>query len=289
MRIGAHISVSGGYDKALDYALSVGCECVQVFAKSPRQWRAAPLAEEAAANARRALAAHGDLPLFTHTAYLINLATADAEMREKSVAALADELVRGGMLGAAGVVSHVGAAPDEDRSAVAARVASAIVEAYERAGSARGSARLLLENTAGAGSTFGANVTELCNVVAATGLDAASLGVCIDTCHGFAYGMALDTAGGWTVLLDEIESSIGLARLGLIHANDCKFERGSKKDRHEWIGDGHVGEAGFRAMLCEPRLAGVCAVTEMPGEVPEKDAVNIGRLSALRSECAPSQ
>jgi deoxyribonuclease-4 len=289
MRFGAHISVSGGYGRALDYAMEVGCECAQIFAKSPRQWKGpAPDLEKAAAfvSARRE---RGFGPLFTHTAYLINPATPDPAMREKSIAALADELLRGALLGAAGVVTHIGSDPDGDPKAAARRVAEAVNQAFDLAGPAAASTRLLLENTAGAGRTFGSTFEELGACIDFSGLPAENLGVCLDTCHAFAFGMPLDTAQGWDEVVTGITGCCGTARLGLIHANDCMFERGSKRDRHAWIGDGHIGRPGFEAMVCVPQLDGVCACTEMPGEVPLKDAENIRRLKEMREACVASQ
>lgn len=288
MRIGAHVSVSGGYAKALDYGDSVGCECIQIFAKSPRQWRGSVLDPVAAAEFVALREARGFGPVFTHTAYLINPATSDPELREKSIVALADELVRGSLLGAAGVVTHIGNDPDGDPTAAAQRVGEAAVRAFELAGGDACRTRLLLENTAGAGRTFGSSFEELGACIEAADLPAERLGVCLDTCHAWAYGMPVDSEEGWREVVDGIGGCCGLGRLGLIHANDCLFERGSKRDRHAWIGDGHIGEAGFSAMVCVPELADICVVTEMPGDVPVKDAENIGRLKALRETCAAS-
>ncbi len=286
MLIGAHVSVSGGYPKALDYARSVGCECMQIFAKSPRQWRGASIDPSAAEEFAAARCASGFGPLFTHTSYLINLAATDPEMREKSIEALADELRRGSLLQAAGVVSHIGADSAGDPAAAVARIGSAIVESFDRAGADACQTRLLLENTAGAGTTFGSTFLEIASCIEAANLGPERLGVCLDTCHAFAYGYRVDTAQGWSEAVEEIAQTIGVDRLGLIHANDCKFGVGEKKDRHEWIGDGFIGSDGFAAMVCVPELAGVSVVTEMPGEVPEKDAVNVARLQALRDACA---
>ena len=289
MLFGAHISVSGGYDKAVDYAFEVGAECIQIFAKSPRQWRGPAIDATKAEHFRALCAQRGLGPVFTHTAYLINPATSDPVLREKSIVALADELVRGALLGAAGVVTHVGSDPDGDPALAARRVADAVVCAFDLAGPVAQSTRLLLENTAGAGRTFGSTFEELGAVIDATGLPADRLGVCLDTCHAFAFGMPLDTQKGWRDVVAGIEECCGVSRLGLIHANDCMFERGSKRDRHAWIGDGLIGYAGFEAMVCVPELDGVCACVEMPGEVPVKDAENIARLKKLRSVCAEAQ
>lgn len=289
MRIGAHVSVAGGYLSALEYSESVGAECVQIFAKSPRQWRSKPIDPEAAAAFRAAREECGFGPLFTHTAYLINPATSDPVLREKSIEALADELVRGNLLGAAGVVTHIGNDPDADPAAAAARVGEAAVRAFELAGGDACTTRLLLENTAGAGRTFGSDFVELGACLDAAGLPVERLGVCLDTCHAWAFGLPVDSEAGWLEVVQGIEGCCGMGRLGLIHANDCLFERGSKKDRHAWIGDGFIGTAGFSAMVCTPGLSDVCVVTEMPGEVPMKDAENIDRLKALRRQCAQSQ
>lgn len=286
MLFGAHISVAGGYLKALDYAQEVGCECAQIFAKSPRQWRGSAIDQAAAEAFALAREERGFGPLFTHTAYLINPATSNPELREKSIRALADELVRGSLLGATGVVTHIGNDPDGDPDAAAQRVGEACVRAFELAGGDSCTTRLLLENTAGAGRTFGSSFEELGACIRASGLAEDRVGVCLDTCHAWAFGMPVDTPDGWREVISGIAECCGLGRLGLIHANDCLFERGSRKDRHAWIGDGFIGSDGFAAMACVPELAGVCAVTEMPGEVPVKDSENLRRLSDLRSRCS---
>jgi deoxyribonuclease IV len=285
---GAHISVAGGYLPALDYAMEVGCECAQIFAKSPRQWRGPALDVEKCGAFVVARQDRGFGPLFTHTAYLINLATSNDELREKSIVALADELVRGAMLDATGVVTHIGNDPEGDADAAAARVGDSVVRAFELAGEHGQRTRLLLENTAGAGRTFGSNFDELGACLSASGQPPERLGVCLDTCHAFAYGMPLDTPEGWREVVAGVEGCCGVGRLGLIHGNDCLFERGSRRDRHAWIGDGFIGRNGFAAMVCVPELQDVCVCTEMPGEVPEKDAENIERLKELRALCGSS-
>ncbi|NTW27932.1 MAG: deoxyribonuclease IV [Coriobacteriia bacterium] len=282
MLIGAHVSVGGGYEKALDYAVEVGCECIQIFAKSPRQWNAQPINPLAAERFRSLRAERGFGPVFTHGAYLISLATSDPVHREKSIAALGDELLRGSALGAAGVVTHLGSDPDDDCAAAARRIGEAVNAAFELAGGDACNTRLLLENTSGAGHTFGSSFEQLADCIEASGLPSERLGVCLDTCHGFAFGMALDTADGWEQTLHTITNTCGIERLGLVHANDSMFERGSRRDRHAWIGQGFIGETGFSAMVHMAELRDTCACTEMPGQAPEKDIVNIARLKVLR-------
>ena len=286
MLFGAHLSVSAGYEATVDYALQVGCECMQVFAKSPRQWRAKPLDIEAAGRFASLREQAGLGPLFTHTAYLINLSTTDEVLRDKSVKALAEEITRGRLLDARGVVTHIGNAPDEDMDAAALRAAASVREAFELAGPSDSPTRLLLENTAGAGRTFGGSIEELGAVIDALGESRAHVGICLDTCHAHAYGIDLGSEAAWERVLSEIDERCGPEALDVIHANDCLFGRGEHKDRHAWIGDGFLGEEAFRALICTLGDRGVCAITEMPGDIPDKDIVNIERLKALREGCA---
>jgi len=183
-------------------------------------------------------------------------------------------------------VCHVGNDPAADPAAAARRVADSLLGAFELAGDAGSSARLLLENTAGAGRTFGSTFEQLGACIADAGLPSERLGVCLDTCHAFAFGMALDTPEAWRDVVDGIGTLCGDDRLGLIHANDCLFERGSRRDRHAWIGDGFIGTKGFQAMVCVPELASVPACVEMAGDVPIKDSANVERLKNLRDTCA---
>jgi deoxyribonuclease-4 len=284
MQFGAHVSVSKGYIEALDYAQSVGCECIQVFAKSPRQWSARAIDRDAASAFVAECRSREFGPVFTHTAYLINLGTEDPVLRERSIEALADELVRGAALGASGVVTHVGTDPLGDAGAAASRIGEAISSAYERAGDAAVEVRLLLENSAGSGRTFGVSVDELARCIAAVQNADLRLGVCIDTCHAFAAGIPVDAVQGWQGLVDALESSVGLSSLGLIHANDSQFPLGSRRDRHAWIGDGAIGEQGFRAMVARSDLRGVAVCVESSGSIPEKDVVNISRLKEMRDQ-----
>jgi deoxyribonuclease-4 len=288
--IGAHISVSGGYEKALHYVLSVGGECAQVFAKSPRQWRGPAIDPDAAARFADARKRVAFGPVYTHAAYLLNLATYDDVLWERSVAALADELARGAALQANGVVTHVGSDPLRDPDRAASRVAEAICRAFEGCAEQGLHARLLLENTAGTGNSFGSTFEQLGSVIGQTGLGCESLGMCLDTCHAQAFGIPIDSEGAWECLLDSADHELGLERLGVIHANDCMFGFGEHRDRHEWIGDGTIGLEGFSAMFAVigrvSELDDLCAITELAGDIPHKDEENLRRLNALRDAVA---
>jgi len=283
VRFGCHVRVAGGLVKAATYAAEVGCECIQIFAKSPRMWRGPAMDADVArefTDARRDL---GLTPLFVHTAYLINLGSADDTLWERSVTALADELARASILHADGLVTHIGTRCDEQTGVCADRVAEGVAEALRRSPAAP---RLLLENSAGAGSTFGGALGEightLCRLDA---LGAPRVDVCLDTCHAHAYGVDLSSTEAWTAAMDEFDATCGPGRLALLHANDAMSGLGSHRDRHAWIGDGEIGYAGFEAMVCEPRLEAVPVIMEMPGDAPYKDVENLRRLRQLRERC----
>ena len=278
MFVGAHVGVAGGYPQAVDYAVSVGCECMQIFCKSPRQWHARPLDPAVAAAFRNRLSERQMGPVLVHTAYLINLGSTDCALWSRSIEALADELGRARMLGASAVVTHVGTAFAKDVGASAARVAAAIDRAWDAARPGR--VRLLLENTAAAGSTFGDGADELGAILGRLSI-ADGVGVCLDTCHAHAAGWDLAVRGSWGRLVDSFEACCGMP-LEAVHANDCAFPAGAHRDRHAWIGDGTIGDRGFADVFADSRLAGVPVVTEMPGEVPYKDVENITRLKRLR-------
>lgn len=282
MRIGAHIHTGGGLVKAAAYARDTGCECVQIFAKSPQMWHGPRRDPEEAVAFVTAMRESGIGPVFTHASYLINAGSTDEDQVEKSRAALADELVRGAQVGAEGVVLHMGTAGGPDASTNAARVADSIAGAFRSAAAACEPPRLLLENAAGAGRSFGRDVGELCVALTACIARGVNAGLCVDTCHGFAAGWDLRDAPGWSRLCDELSACGALGAVALVHANDCKSGLGAHRDRHEWIGDGLIGAGGFLAMFRERRLEGVPVVCEMPGEPPEKDRENVARLRALR-------
>jgi deoxyribonuclease-4 len=286
MRIGAHVGVGKGWPQAADYASDVGCECIQLFTRSPRMWRTSPLDIEAVTEFQERLAVHEIGPVFAHTSYLINLGSHDEELYERSVDGLGVELSRALQAGIPFVVTHVGTDPTGDSNEAATRIAEACARAMAAA-SCGSDVTLLLENSSGSGHHYGGSMGELARLVALVReREVGPVGTCLDTCHAHAYGADVSTPEGWGVLLDELEEGCGRGSVGLLHANDAMFERGSKRDRHAWVGEGEIGVDGFRAMFAEPRLEGVPIVVEMPGEMPEKDRVNIERLKEMRAEAA---
>jgi deoxyribonuclease-4 len=286
VRIGAHIHTAGGLVKAASYAAITGCECVQVFAKSPQMWRGPERDPAEAAGFVSEMRALGIGPVFTHAAYLINAGSADDALWERSRMGLVDELCRAAQLHASGVVLHMGTAATGDLARDAERVAVMVSSALSEAAARCEAPKVLLENTAGAGRSFGRDVRELCATLEACRAMGADAGLCLDTCHGFAAGWDLRGPQGWSDLCDALTARGALETVDLIHANDCKGDLGEHRDRHAWIGDGLIGAQGFSAMFGEDRLAGVPVIVEMPGEPPRKDQENVARLRSLRDAVA---
>lgn len=286
MLIGAHVGVANGYPEALDYAVSVGCECVQVFGKNPRQWRAAPIDPGIAARFRARRDELGMGWVVTHSAYLINLGSEDDALWERSWIALADELIRAMAFGADAVVTHIGTNRSGDLETGASRVADGARQALQVADVP---VTLLLENTAGAGASFGNGPVEIGAVLALLDGDWHDrLGVCLDTCHAHAAGWDLASTTGLDSFVSGMESCCGASRIRTIHANDCLGETGSFRDRHAWVGDGTIGIEGFRALFEHPGLRGASVIVEMPGEIPLKDEENVRRLKELRAASSGS-
>jgi deoxyribonuclease-4 len=287
---GAHQSIAGGFAKAVERAVDTGCECLQVFTRNINQWKTTPIDPDEAAAFRRAVREAGLALVVAHDSYLINPASADPELRNKSIAALADELRRAELLGIPWVVAHPGAAGDQPLSKAVERAARGIAAALRTTkGLAAG---ILIETTAGQGSCLGASfaeigrMLELIDAVPGLGKRAA---VCLDTCHVFAAGYPLAPREALDETLAAFDEAIGLERLKLIHANDSKKPLGSRVDRHEAIGKGEIGRAAFQLIVNHPRLAGIPLILETPKEGPDgkptpaRDRSNLALLRRLRT------
>lgn len=267
MLIGAHVSSSGGLETGLVRGAAMSAEVIQIFTQSPRQWK--PYAwPPAVFEAYRAAQADQTaiVSTFSHATYLINLATSNEDIAERSVSCLIENLTSATILGAAGVVLHVGSHLGQGLEGVLANIAAslrgALDEATKRAGEP--CCPLLLENAAGAGGTVGRSFDELALIVAAASSDE-RLGVCLDTQHLFASGIIFDTAEHADDVVQEVERTVGLRRLALLHLNDSKVAFAANRDRHENLGEGEIGETAFSMLLGHPALATVPAVLEVPG------------------------
>lgn len=280
MRIGAHVSSAGGPLKSFARAAAIGAEAVQLFISAPQQWKAPNIQDEVIAQFNDAREAAG-LPFFFHGVYLINLASQDAALLNRSVDSLVQYLDWGSTLGAEGTIfhvgSHLGRGLDE---ACVAQIAGLLKAVLDRSATA---SKLILECNAGQGGCIGGTFTELGLLVREAGGDN-RLAVCIDTCHAFAMGYDLRTDEGARSAMDEFERELGFGRLAAVHANDSKQPLGGLRDRHENIGDGFIGLDGFAAVMRHPAFADVPFLLEVPGLSGNgPDIENVMRLKALRA------
>jgi deoxyribonuclease IV len=282
-RIGIHTSTAGALPNAARKALELGANCFQIFSGSPRTW-AAPEPDPARVQELAALLVKHDLrPLVIHANYLINLCSADAANRPKSITAFRGELRRAMAIGAEYVVIHPGSAKDHaSRDAAIAAFADGLAEASE--GMASQHLKILLENTAGHGNLLGGDLRDLAAIEAlAAGRTGFGIGYCLDTCHSFAAGYAVHTAKGLAAFVKEVEGMLGLERVPVIHANDSQGALGSHLDRHANIGEGYIGMEGFRRILNARALRDKAFVLETPIDNEGDDKRNVDALWSLIS------
>jgi len=289
--IGTHVKVGKGLtDGALASGLELGCEAIQVFVGNPRGW--AQSTGDPAEDARfRAACEDAGMRVFVHTPYLVNLGSPTAATYERSVALVAHNLRRAARIGAEGVVVHTGSYVDPSGpSDAAAQHEAALHQVREGllplldAIAEETAPWLLLEPTAGQGRSLCAGVDDLTAYLGALDLHPKA-GICLDTCHVFAAGAPLDEPGGATATVDRIVEIGGPGRLRLIHANDSMDIRGAHLDRHERIGEGHIGTGAFAELFAHPATEGVPFILETPGS---RDPGNpcLAILDQLRAEAA---
>lgn len=246
VKVGAHMSIAGGYYKAVDAAHSLGMDVVQLFTKNNNQWAAKPITENDCALFQKSLLASSVTRPLSHTSYLINLASPKEELWQKSIESMVTEWQRAEQLGLDGVVMHPGAFVESTPEAGLERIVNAIREIHAKVSPK--SAWLLLENTAGQGSCLGWSMEQLGWLLARTGADL-QVGVCLDTCHAHAAGYDLSTADGFKSLEKDAKKYHVLEAIRALHLNDSKRECGSRVDRHEHIGLGTIGREGFVRVL----------------------------------------
>jgi deoxyribonuclease-4 len=276
--IGAHMSIAGGYDKAVERAVRVRARALQIFTKNTSQWKGKPLVPDASGAFRAAWEGSGVVSVTAHDSYLINLASPDRFLRERSIRALADELSRCEALGVSQLVTHPGAHMGGGVASGCDRVADSLDRA--RAIAPSPGVTVLLETTAGQGSTLGRTFEELHRIRARVRRPDL-LAFCFDTCHVHAAGYDLVTERGWEETFEQFDEALGVENLRAFHFNDSKRERGSRVDRHEHIGKGHLGTAPFARILLDPRFRNVPKLLETP---KGKDGVVMDRrnLALLR-------
>jgi deoxyribonuclease-4 len=279
MLIGAHVSTAGGLVEAHGRGVERGCEAIQVFNQSPRQWRPTRWKPDDVAEFLELMKDGPIRSVTIHAVYLINPATKDREMRKKSAASLIHALRMGDEIGADGVVVHPGSTVGEPRDEALPRVG----EMVEHALAESDSCRLLLENTAGAGNTLGRSFQELRELIDLAG-GGKRIGVCLDSCHMLASGFDIRTADKLTEIVDRCVKIVGLRRVRCLHMNDSQTPLASNRDRHAPPGDGEIGPRGCAAFLSEPRFEKLPALFEGPGvEGGAAGKVDIDKMRRLRA------
>jgi deoxyribonuclease-4 len=291
VRIGAHVSVAGGLERAVGNARAVACESLQVFVSNARGWAPPPVDPAADERFRGDLEVAGLGPLFVHAPYLVNFASASPVTRERSREVVAATLAKAAAIGAAGVVVHAGAALASGRSAGLASTREALlpladaITAPGTSGAGPGVAvagpDLVLELTAGTRGSLASRFDEMAELLAACDHHP-RLKVGIDTCHAQAAGYDLGDPAGATKALDELFATLG-DRVVLVHANDSRDPVGAGRDRHCPIGTGTIGDQGFAAILAHPGLAALPVITETTGD-PDQMATDLSRLKRLRPD-----
>ena len=280
MILGAHMSIAGGVQRALERGLAIRCRAVQIFTRNQLQWVAPPLTDEEVERFRALTPRLRSV--FAHTSYLLNLASPQAELFRRSTAGLAEELKRCRLLGIELLVMHPGAHMGRGIGAGIRRLVGGLHQAYAAADAPE--VTLALETTSGRGTLLGRRFEELRDI-----LDAASArqdfraGVCLDTCHVFAAGYELRTRQGYRQTMAAFDRVVGLGSLRAVHLNDSAGAFASGVDRHAHIGAGAIGKDGFRLLVRDPRLRGLPGVLETPkGAELREDVENLATLRGLR-------
>ncbi len=279
MRIGAHISISGGVYRAIERAEAVGCEAVQIFSGNPRGWKVRALADEEVLKFKELCREKEIHPVVVHTPYLINLSSPDDNIYRKSLAAFRQDLNRAVLLGADMFVTHVGYHRGEGTERGIARMAEALYESLSSA--PRTGTKVLLENTASAGSSLGHKFEYIAEIMERSKVGD-RLYLCLDTCHAFVSGYDISRKLGLDKTLAKIDRLIGLDRLPMVHFNDSKYGLGSGRDRHNHIGEGMIGLAGMKRIARHPSLREKTFILETPKKSVEDDPRNIALLKSFR-------
>ncbi len=276
MKFGAHVSIAGGIDKAPLRAHELGCECFQIFSRSPRGGKPPELKDGMVESFFDECAKYNITEYYIHTPYYINLSSEKEDLRNSSIAIIKEELERGSMLGAKYIMTHLGSSKGINRK----QAVNMIIEGLKKIiDNTSFSTQLLLENTAGQGATMGDSFEELAEIL--DGVRGSSIGICIDTAHLFAAGYDIRTKEKFKETLRILSSTIGIEKIKLFHGNDSKVGLGERKDRHEHIGKGKIGIEGFKNIIKNPHFKNINMIVETP---PEKVGEDIKALKILRDK-----
>ncbi len=273
-KVGAHVSAAVSLDLAFDRASSIGAEMIQIFISPPQRWLKTKHSPEEIEAYRKKATESGIGPNFIHGTYLVNLATAKPEHLQKSIDWLIYAMNLGRELGVEGVIFHTGSHGGVGFEKVVDQIAKSLITILNscvtgsrvKHGMTKEDSKipfLILENSAGAGGSIGSKFSELGAIIKK--VNNLRLKICLDTCHLYAAGYDIKTPMGLKTTLEEFEQEIGLKNLAAIHANDCKFDLGSGRDRHENIGEGFLGTEGFTNLINYPALKDIPFILEVPG------------------------
>ncbi|MBN1956960.1 MAG: deoxyribonuclease IV [Desulfuromonadales bacterium] len=275
--LGAHVSVAGGIEKAISRGEAIGCTAIQIFTRNASRWESKPLDPGATVKFRQAFSHSSISYIAAHDSYLINLASPDESLRNRSIAAFIDEMERCHALGIKDLVMHPGAHTGAGVSQGIKTLAASFQSIFQQSPA---DVRVLLENTAGQGTSLGSTFEELAEIMSRLGVG--SLACCVDTCHVFAAGYDLSSYNGYCKMMDEFERLIGTEHIALFHLNDSKRACGSHVDRHEHVGKGYIGRSGFKALMQDQRFRRTPKIIETPGgDQHQHDLENLALLRAL--------
>ncbi len=278
MRVGVHTSIAGGVEKAALRAKKIGCDTFQMFSANPRGWKTLDPAPEECQRFREARAAYGLSPVAVHDNYLINLASADRLIRERSVKAFRSEIERALALGVDYLVAHPGSAKGGTTDQAMRTFVDSMLQATK--GVRLNGLMILVENTAGQGSALGRTFEQLAEIIAGASRKL-PVGACIDTAHCFQAGYPIHTKAGLLDTLCQLDSAVGISKVRIIHANDSKTALASHADRHQHIGKGAIGMEAFRRIVRHPELRAIPFICETPVDRPGDDKRNLQVLRRL--------
>jgi deoxyribonuclease-4 len=279
-RIGIHTSTAGGVENAAERAYRLGCNTLQVFSSSPRQWAPYQLGPRQCDEMIRLRANYDLKPLVIHANYLVNLAGGNPEFHAKSVTAFRGEVERALALQAEYLVLHPGSFRGGSREEGLQRVALGIAQAADGLDLEAATLRILIENTAGSEFSLGGSFEQVAELLYLL-RDYVPCGACIDTCHTHVAGYDIVSDAGFDATLAQLDKTVGLKNIRVWHCNDAKAARGSKLDRHQHIGKGTIGLQPFRRLLNDKRLSKAAFIAETPIDEPLDDLVNVNALKLL--------
>lgn len=266
MKFGAHVSIAGGVEKAPDRAYSLGCECFQIFTRSPRGGKATEIDRQTADSFLKNCEQYNFSDYYAHTPYIVNLASSDKDLRVRSIQIIREDLERSSLLGVRYIMTHLGSSRNTQRKQAIENIIDSVNRIHD---SSDFHTKLLLENSAGQGETIGEKFEEISAVL--DRVEYSDIHVCLDTAHMFAAGYDIRNADALDQTMNIIDNLIGTERIKLIHGNDSRADIGQRKDRHEHIGRGKIGLEAFRTIINCGRLKNIDMIVENPPEGVEED------------------